>query len=551
MRSARTLAALAFALLGLAVGVPSASAIDPFPIGTHDMTLSSANFTVHYYGDDTDTTCTNFITQENAGDVLGMLERARTFYLNMGLGWPAPVPDSDAHVHVSVDDFGAGCFEHGGPPFGIDPIDRWDAFIEPIAPNTDRIHLDAHKGLNYPVIAHEVFHLVEDAMVAPSDPRRWVQEGTAEWAAVRANRAASGEEKNPDRTLDCVGSWCGDTEYDKNGYPGWMLFEYLAERYGDAKVKAVWDQAVANPAADGVTDLGAALGSSVSTFYNDYANARLTGNFTLPSLKGALPMTSGGFTSGNTNGASADVNIAVNHLAARYINFTHGSETGPCYAGTLTIDVTIPAGVPSQPAYYAGTVGSAAQLLTVSGSSASITVPWNTCSGSPDAYLSLPNDSLDLDGREFVVHVSQTVDFSTPASPTDPPPGDYVYGPSVPAPTNDPAPSLKIYAPEVLRVSSKTRLLRFVVFSSGDGKLAAALGTTGLGAADLRSGNNDIRFVLPTALFKSLRAKSASVLSLTSKSPSGVTGATFTRQVVVQTPPKPKPKKKKPAKKKH
>jgi hypothetical protein len=125
-----------------------------------------------------------------------------------------------------------------------------------------------------------------------------------------------------------------------------------------------------------------------------------------------------------------------------------------------------------------------------------------------------------------------------------------VIGTPIAAPTSDPAPTLRVYAPEVLRVSSKTRLLRFVVFSSGDGKLGAVLGGTGLGSAALRGGNNDIRFVLPTQLFKSLGAKSASnVLQLTSESPSGAKGATVTRRVVVQTPPK--PKKKKTAKKKH
>ena len=121
-----------------------------------------------------------------------------------------------------------------------------------------------------------------------------------------------------------------------------------------------------------------------------------------------------------------------------------------------------------------------------------------------------------------------------------------MIGTVVPAPTTDPAPTLKVYAPEVIRVSTKTRLLRFVVFSSGEGKLAASLGSTGLGSASLRSGNNDVRFVLPTQLFKSLRAKSVSnVLSLTSRSPTGAKGATFTRKVVVEAPPKPKKKPKK------
>jgi hypothetical protein len=124
-----------------------------------------------------------------------------------------------------------------------------------------------------------------------------------------------------------------------------------------------------------------------------------------------------------------------------------------------------------------------------------------------------------------------------------------VIGTPIAAPTTDPAPTLKIYAPEVLRVSTKTRLLRFVVFSSGEGRLGAVLGATGLGSAGLRGGNNDIRFVLPTKVFQNLRTKSSSnVLQLTSESPSGTKGSTFTRRVVVQTPPKPK---KKATKKKH
>jgi hypothetical protein len=543
MRRPRTLAALAFALLTLGVGVPSASAIDPFPLDGIQ-TLSNDNFTLHFSGNDRDTTCAASITLQRAGEILGMLDRARSFYAAMG--WPTPTPDTDAHVHVSMDDFAAGCIAYGAVPAGVpSPLERWDAFIEPIAvPGADNIHLDASPAPTYPIIAHEVFHLVEDAMAPGED--QWLQEATAEWAAVRANKAAGGDEMNPDRSLDCVGSSCGDTEYDKNGYPGWMLIEYLAERYNDAKVKALWDQAAANPGTPGTTDLAAVLDVSLATFYNDFANARLTGNFTFAALKGALPETYGGFVVPTSDSSSDDLNVAVNHLAARYVYFKHATNDGACFEATLSINVTIPAGVESHPAYWAGTAGAGAQALTVSGSSASLTVPWNTCGASPDAYLSLPNDSLNLDGREFVVKASVTVDTSKPASPTAPPPGAHVIGSVVAAPTTDPAPTLKVYAPEVLRVSTKTRLLRFVVFSSGDGKLQATLGATGLGSAALRSGNNDVRFVLPTQLFKSLRTKSVSnVLSLTSRSPSGAKGATFTRKVVVQTPPKPKKKPKK------
>jgi hypothetical protein len=540
--SPRTLAALALGLLTLVVGVPSASAIDPFPLDGA-MTMSNANFTVHFNGNDRDTACGSAITQETAGDILGMLDRARTYFHDtMGIGFPYPTPDGGGHVHVSIDDFTSGCISYGSVPFGIPaPLNRWDAFIEPVpASSEDIIHLDVDTATTYHIVGHEVFHTVEDAMIRSVD--QWLQEATAEWAATRANKAAGGVEMNPDRSMDCVGSSCGDTEYDKNGYPGWMLIEYLIQRYkSDAKVRALWQRAQDHPTDSATTDLANVIDVPLATFYNDYFNTRLIGGFDFAPLKGALPETIGGFVVGGADATSDDLNVAVNHLAARFIYLKHATEDGPCFEATLTINVTIPAGVESYPAYYAGTAGATAQSLTISGQNASIAVPWNTCAGSPDAYVSLPNDSLGLDGREFVVKVSVKVDSTKPATATSPPPGAHVIGTVVPAPTSDPAPTLKIYAPEVLRVSSKTRLLRFVVFSSGDGKLQATLGSTGLGSAQLRGGSNDIRFVLPTALFKSLRTKSASnVLALTSQSPSGTKGTTFTRRVVVVTPPKKK-----------
>src|SRR5215213_5836084 len=108
----RTFAALAFALLTLLVGVPSASATDPFPtLGI--AILSSDHFTVHYNRDDSHTACENFTTQERAGEVLGMLERARSFYAGLGGGFAAPIEDVDAKVHVSIDDLNNVCVPYG------------------------------------------------------------------------------------------------------------------------------------------------------------------------------------------------------------------------------------------------------------------------------------------------------------------------------------------------------------------------------------------------------------------------------------------------------
>jgi hypothetical protein len=559
-RSSRFL--LPFALIALAaslaVGVPRGAAIDPFPnVGI--TTLSSEHFKIHYNREDHSTVCPSmFITQEQAGDVLGMAERAYALYASWGYATPIlDSGDGDGYLDISADQFSLppnGCIAHGAIDLSIPrevdgTLSRWDALINPVLPlGAGEIHLDALKGLTYHVIAHEVFHLFQGKITTTADP--WVEEGTAEWAAVKAEGAAGGLESNPDRTLDCVGSECGDTEFDKNGYPGWMLFEYLTEQYGDAKIKDILSAAPMT----GTQALASVLPASVKLqdFFNDYTTARLNGNFSSPALADVLPQSLATLSLGNTTGAFSVTPIAVNHLAVRYIELARGdgTDTGPCYVASLKLNVVIPANVVSRPYYYANIAGSVPQALTVSGSTASITVPWDTCSGSPHAYLSLPNDWNDADqsgapkdGREFVVMGTLTVDKSKPATAASPPPRAKVIGPVIQVPTTDPAPDLTVYAPELLRVSAKTHVLRFVVFSSGTGALRAVLGSSWNGSATLHAGNNDIRFVLPTQLLKRLRKTSSeNILSLTSYSPGGARGETITRRVAVQTT---KPKRRK------
>ena len=536
-RSSRFL--LPFALIALAsslaVAVPRAAAVDPYPT-SGVATLSSDHFQIHY-SRDVAPCPTAAISQEQAGEVLGMAERAYALY--SGWGYTAP----GAPVDISVDDFSIDCFAHGAIPLGTPmPHGRWDAIITPVG--SDEIHLSAATGLAYHVIAHEVFHVFEDAVAAGA--QQWLTEGLAEWASVRANTAAGGLEQNPDRTMDCVGSECGDSEFDRNGYPGWMLFEYLAERFGDAKVKSVLDAAAANPGWTGTQALSSVvqpLGPALGKFFEDYTTARLTGSFTSTALAGVLPQTQASIVIGSSSGAVSPVTLAVNHLAVRYVDVAHGldTDTGPCYSASLALKVALPPLVASTPYYYANTKGAVAQAFSVSGTTASLTVPWNTCGASPHAYVSLPNETNDvvppaLDGREFTVSGTVTVDKSKPAAASEAPAGVKVIGPVVQAPTTDPAPDLTLHAPELIRVSAKTRLLRFVVFSSGDGTLKATLGSTWLGSAGLHAGNNDVRFILPTQLLKTLRKTNTpdNVLMLTSYSPGGTQGASVTRRVAVQ-----------------
>src|SRR5919198_1020679 len=554
MRRPRTLAAAALAVLA-AVFVPAAAAVDPFPTAGV-ATLTSTHFVIHFSRQDDSTTCpTQAITQETAGDILGWAERAYDYYTSWG--YAAPVldnPDGDPYVDLAVDEFdkpAPTCITYGNisPSVPVDSegtLKRWDAFVNPVLPSgAGEIHLQAtgRKGISYHAVAKEVFQLFALG-VDTSVGNAWLRDSTAEWAATHTEGALGGVELNPDRTIDCVGAECGDTDFDRNG--GWMVFQYLAEHYGNTSVadgdpaiiKAVWDQAAANPAASGTTDLAAVLpaGTTLASFFNGFANARLTGNFKFEPLAGKLPPAYAEVAVPESSASIPTAKVEVNHLAVRYLTLKHGSGNGPCFEATLTLNVAIPSGIESAPAYYANTVGALAQPLTVSGSSASLTVPWNTCSDSPDGYLSLPNGTLGADGREFVVTGTVSVDRTKPATPSAPPPGVTVIGGVVPAPTSDPAPTLRVYAPEVIRVSAKTRLLRFAVFSSGDGKLNASLGSTNLGSASLRSGNNDVRFVLPKAMWKSRRTTSASLLQLTSVSPSGTRGATVTRRVLLQPP---------------
>jgi len=546
-RSSRFLLPFALVTLAasLAVGVPRAAAIDPFPT-TGIATLSSDHFMIHFSRDVSP--CPGAaISQEQAGEILGMAERAYALYGSWGYTAPGYLAD------ISVDDFTGGCIVDGSIPLGNPPpLDRWDAVLDPVAPGVDEVHLNVASGLGYHVVAHEVFHLFVD-VVAAGAADQWLHEGLAEWASVRANAEAGGLELNPDRTMDCVGSECGDSEFDRNGYPGWMLFEYLAERFGDASIKSVLDTAAANPTWSGTKVLSTVvqpLGPALGKFFEDYTTARLTGNFTFAALAGVLPKTQATIVVGSSTDAVSPVTLAVNHLAVRFVDLAHApdTDTGPCYSALLDLQVALPAGVATTPYYSANVKGYVPQAFTVSGNTATLNaIPWNTCGASPHAYVSLPNETNDvvppaLDAREFTIRGKVTVDKTKPASATEAPAGVKISGPVIQTPTTDPAPVLTLHGPELIRVAPKTRLLRFVVFSSGDGTLKATLGSTWLGSAGLHAGNNDIRYVLPTQLLKSLRKTNtpANVLTLTSYALGGTQGASVTRRVAMKPVPKPK-----------
>ena len=303
--------------------------------------------------------------------------------------------------------------------------------------------------------------------------------------------------------------------------------------------------------------MAATHGSSFEIVFTDYTVARLTGGFTIDSIKGLLPVPQITATMGTVTGPVPTTHVAVSHFAARYVALRHvdpsAGDTATCYSASLALNVAIPAGINAKPYFFAHTTGATAQAFSVSGSTASLTVPWNTCKASADAYVSLPNPSTDVtaNGEDFVISGTLTVDLNTPTAATPPPPAIYT-GPTVAAPTTDVVPTIVVYGAQIVRVSTADRMVRLIVFSTGDGQLQASAGNTNLGTYQLRAGNNDVRFKLPQSIVNALRKPAgqtvgASVLTLKFLSPAGVVGTTVSRKLSLVKPPPPK---KKPPKKK-
>ncbi|HEY7207300.1 MAG TPA: hypothetical protein VH416_03585 [Gaiellaceae bacterium] len=548
-------AALAAAL---ALGVPRSGA-DSYPLDDF-VTLQSQHFVVHYDGNYTKP---DFYPQEKAGDILGDAERAYALYTSWG--YAPPVDDGDGHIDIWIQDV-AGL----GEPFAN--YHGYDVPLNPGGPTSAGvIHLDVVNGTNFHAVAHELFNLFEwRIFTAPQ--RSWLEEASAEWAAFRAEGGVTPTADDlgrPDRTLDCLGSECGyddpagggpDAFYDRNANPGWSFLEYLSEKYGTDVVRTIWNQAATDGSSVASTtpvkEVVAAKGSSLASAFSSWIAARLSGDFDLLALQGSRPQVFSSAATGLENGAIPTQIVAVNHLAARYITLLpgDGSTSALCYSATLTVHVAIPAGASSAPYLFVDTLGSVAQPLAVSGGTASVTVPWNTCTGGAPAYLSLPNgtDDSTVNGNEFVVTGTLTVDPTRPASPTPSPDPIKINGAVVDAPTSAVPPDIDVFGPELLHVSAGTTALRLIVSADTDGKLQASLGSYALGTATVRAGGNDVRFPLPNGALARLRttAATSNVLHLTSLASSGALGETVTRHVAFDKA-KAKPKKHAEPKPKH
>lgn len=552
--------AIAFAAALLAAGLCALPAAAGRPT-QWDHTLTTAHFMVHFHTDFVNgAPAPDYSTQTDAGDFASFAEQAYATYRSWG--YAAPPPGPDGYIDIYVEDLSTPSPERSlAGPDGSGPGGS-SAYFEIATPTqlqtfatTDNLTLAQEEQQT---VASNVFYMFEFAQWVPtSDGDHWLVYGPATWAAFASTTFDPAVEAigNPDIALDCSDTlpahqMCDPDFYDDGGFARYAFFGMLASKYGNSFLNGV----LANGAAgeNGTTALSNALaanGTTLAAQYIDYVNRYMSGTLGPVALAGVRPAAYADVTTGVdavTTPTTAAL-VPVDHLSARYVTFQRGDGDGShaCYAATLTVDVAIPSGTSSQPYFYWDVSGSSPQALSVNGGTASITVPWDTCDwGATRGWLSLPNASTTVDGAQFTVTYSMTVDTSTPASATTAPSPATIWGTTVPVPTTDVAPAIQVYGPELLRLSASNPSIRLIVESDGAGTLNAALGSAALGQRALRAGSNDLRFVVPKSLLSSLRrsAVAANLLTLTPVSPTGtVTGTAVTRRVVI-TVAKTKPK---------
>lgn len=561
----RRFAPLLLAVLAAGVLAGPAPAARP-PIGDHQLT--STHFMVHYNtGTDplTGKLLPGDITETEAGDIASYAEQAYAVYRSWG--YAAPVNDGDGLIDIYA-------LSLLGPP-AQESLANWDNIAGPgpssgyfiLAPPDELATFATLDGFTtqeeeQEIVAANVFYLFEFSKWVPtSQADTWLWYGPATWAAVDSMtfqpQMALG---NPDIALNCRDNipghmMCDPNFYEDGGFSRWAFFHLLASKYGNGFFNTVLANGGAGQnATTALSNALAAQGTTLADAYIDYVNRYMSGNLGPSFLTSVRPPVYASVIAG-AKPVTTTKTVAVvpaNHLSTRYVTFQRGDTDGShaCFAASLTINVTMPSGTSSRPAFFWDTTGSSVQPLSINGNTASITVPWDTCDwGATRGWVSVPNASTNVDGATFTVSYSMTVDTTTPATATPPPPAASIWGTPVPVPTTDVAPTLDVFGPELIKVSMTSRVIRLIVDASGPGTVNAALGSVTLGSGSVRGGNNDLRFTVPASMLGALRRSSSvtNVLTLTPVSPAGTAGQPVTRHVALADakPAKKKPKKKK------
>jgi hypothetical protein len=533
-------AALAGVLGGAAHATPPYRPVMP-------QLYTSAHFAIHYDGDPT---AADYITQVQAGALASDLEQAYTTLT--GLGFGAPV--DDAVTTPGLIDYYVADLSTDNVPFAVSA----DGASAPSSGTVDFGKSEIDSAQENWEAASSLFAIAEfrywDAINAND---YWAFWGPAQWFGFKAAGypGTSVNDLGPvGGSLDCDDPYnplaqqqrCSAVPFEEQGQSHWTFWELLAQQFGPTFISDFFTQqnGAASSALAALQATLTARGTSLDNAFHDWSVRTMTGGWNVPALDASAPPLAATISTGASTANLGTKTFSVDHLATRYIAFTRGDNAGdhPCFQATLTLTVGYPSTVAARPVFYWNGPGTAAVELTpTSSTSATATLPWDTCLWANNkGLLSLTNSSTTTNAALFTVTSTVTVDTTMPASATSSPTQLPIYGGQTQVPSSDVAPSIDVFGPLVLKVSASSPVLRLIVESSGDGVVNAQLGSLDLGSPTIRAGNNDLRFTLPKTMLTRLRRASsvASLLTLTPTSLSGAdVGDTVTRRVTVALAP--------------
>jgi hypothetical protein len=520
----RGLLLLVLSLAAAALLAPSASAR---PACVFNGQLSSDHFTVHWDPDSASTDCPDATAyhQPQAGETLAAAEASYALWVDKR-GFPAPLNDGDGRMDLyvyAIDDVEA---IYGADGLGPAPVPAW------VALRGDAATIKSS-------VASAVFF--GSTLAVWGVMQEWLSFGTAEWAGITAAGFpdVASLHEHPTIALDCYDTECDEARFFYNGQARWPFFQYLTDRFGDNAVRDVWTQVAtrAGSAPDGVgalDDVMVAKGSTLTTVFNDFAGALAAGTVKAPNLTAVKPKTADSLKTGTLVSSVATTKVAANHLAVQFVELVPGSGVGSvCHPATLKLEVAVPSGTGAKPSFYGQEYGGL-KPFTVSGSTATLTTPWDTCTWASGhkALVAVPNPSTSANGAEFTVTATLTaVDVATILSP-DAPVATPDPRPTVPTAAAVPPPTLSFATSAPLRVA-KNGTLALAFFATNPGSLRVAAGGKTLRTVRVKAGQNVVKLRLPVKKPAKRRplASRPSRLDLTSISPSGVVGRTFVRKL--------------------
>lgn len=488
----RRLAAGAISVLVLLVLSASAQAARPVTVGWNE--LDSAHFAVHYPPS---------VSAAGAQALSNSLENAYATEVG-SWGFSPPLSDGDSLVDAYIQDTGG----HLGESMRDDPAaDTTSGYIV----------IDPGSVGDAETAAHELFHILQYAIYAKG--AKFLKEGTAEWAGANVARTTSWlftYWSTPDQPLDCMSSSaCGTNDLS---YARWIFFDYLSEHYGAGIIKEVFQKAAVLGAQDdasadvqAIDQVLAAHGSNLSQAFNGFTAANTGETYSFPGLTAQRPRAAVATYTGANNATVAPQALTIDHLASNYVYFYSGDprvSSAGCGAATLNVTVDLPAGTSSAPS-MSDAFG--VHPLSVSGNTASYSVPWTSCLGM-QAALGVPNSGTTSadDGKQFVVRATMSLNPVKQRSVA--------------------APHIRATFPKLARVARNRPFLRFNVRSSGRGLLQVLLRSHYVrGSFKLKHGLNRLKLRLPKNFHGGRHQIVLTVFSTT-----GRRGQTIKRRVRIQ-----------------